>query len=173
MAWLVKMKRSKLSYDLQVHVFFRDGWLCYWCRKPVIFGPAIKYLEKWVRDNGYKYPIAYFHERWRRNESPLLDLLGVIIDHRLAHSKNGRDTEDNLVTACNKCNLRKSDKEAQTFVKEQSFKFVQGRYGEPEKWDGLVSLFIVLAEKYPNELTESEKRWLKSLQDYLSSQKTE
>jgi hypothetical protein len=167
------MKRSKISYDLQVSIFFRDKWLCHWCRKPGIFGPAIKYLEKWVQDNGYKYPIAYYHERWRRNESPLLDLLGVIIDHRLAHSKNGRDTKENLVTSCNKCNLQKSDKEVQKLVVEQSFKFVKGRYGEPKNWDGLVSLFIVLAEKYSSGLTESEKQWLKSLQNYRSSLNTE
>jgi hypothetical protein len=40
---------------------------------------------------------------------------------------------------------------------------VKGKYGEPLHWDGLSSLFIVLARRYPEALTTSEREWLKEL----------
>ena len=45
--------RKPPSEDLQVAVFRRDGWLCCWCKHPVIFAPVMKYLERELRDAGY------------------------------------------------------------------------------------------------------------------------
>lgn len=157
--------RRKLAYELQVRIFFRDRWLCHWCRRPVFFAPSIKYLEKFVQDNGFNYPLSYFHLNWRRDASPLLDDLGAVIDHVKAHARGGIDSEENFVTACNKCNIRKNYREAQEFVMKQQFKLVKGKYGEPQNWDGLVALFLVLSEKYADQLTISERKWLKALRE--------
>lgn len=164
------MQRPKISFDLQVRVFFRDRWLCYLCHRPTIFGPAIKYLEKQIQESDYEYPISYYHAHWRRDLSPLLDDLGTVLDHRKAYSKGGDDSEDNLVTACNKCNTRKSNKDYQRFVKQESFRRVKGFYGEPLKWDGLAGLFIILSNKY--SLTLIDKQWKKALQGFLSSRES-
>jgi hypothetical protein len=46
---------------------------------------------------------------------------------------------------------------------------VKGRFGEPEHWDGLTSLFLVLARSdFP--LTVGEKAWQKALQTHLTPQ---
>jgi len=31
---------------IQVQVFRLDGWICRWCGRPVIFAPAMKYLQE-------------------------------------------------------------------------------------------------------------------------------
>jgi hypothetical protein len=40
---------------------------------------------------------------------------------------------------------------------------VKGKYGEPQHWDGLSSVFIMLAGRFPEKLTSGEKEWLKAL----------
>ncbi len=162
------MVRQPLSVDLQVRIFFRDQWLCHWCRRPTIFAPAMKYLDRYVRDNGYARPISYFDSQWRRDAAPLLDELAAVIDHRIAHVRGGTSVEDNLVTACNKCNLRKTDKLAENFEAKESFQHTRGRYGEPENWDGFVSLFIIYSETYASQLTVNEKKWLNAIRNFLS-----
>jgi hypothetical protein len=39
---------------------------------------------------------------------------------------------------------------------------VKGKYGEPENWDGLSALFVILMEQSP-EATSSEREWLREL----------
>ena len=46
-------KRKPISKVDQVTVFRRDGWLCRWCKKPVIFAPVMKFIERQVRKSGY------------------------------------------------------------------------------------------------------------------------
>jgi hypothetical protein len=76
-------------------------------------------------------------------------------------AKDGLDSEENLITACNKCNGRKSASLLEVFLKWPMRKPIKGKYGEPQHWDGLASLFLVLAER--NELTTGEKVWLRVL----------
>jgi hypothetical protein len=40
---------------------------------------------------------------------------------------------------------------------------VKGKYGEPQTWDGLSQLFIVLAEQTAEVSSASEREWLKAL----------
>lgn len=166
------MERSKIPYETQVRVFYRDQWLCYVCHRPTIFSPALKYMQMWAQDSGCLFPISYYHEHWRRDLSPLADELGVVIDHFQPHSKSKDNREDNLKTACNKCNSRKSDKEYREFVSRELIRHVNGKYGEPQYWDGLSSVFVLLAEKYLNLLTLSERQWLKAFRVFLTSQNT-
>jgi hypothetical protein len=97
--------RAPMSKALQVAIFRRDGWLCRWCNKPVIFPPALKYLEIEIKNSGNIEPLSYHNKNWRRADAPLLDLIGAEIDHIDSHSGGGASDLKNLVTACHKCNL--------------------------------------------------------------------
>jgi hypothetical protein len=93
----------------------------------------------------------------------LLDEIGATIEHLEAFSAGGASDLDNLATACWKCNVRKG---AATLVKwdvRAKQNPVKGKYGEPQSWDGLSSMFVMLARRDPGALTTTEKRWLKAL----------
>jgi 5-methylcytosine-specific restriction endonuclease McrA len=79
----------------------------------------------------------------------LLDHLGCVIDHVVAHARGGGDALTNFAVACNKCNIRKSAADKAKYLAEHPPRPVKGKYGEPRHWDGLASLFIVLARKPP------------------------
>lgn len=53
--------RPPLSKELQLSIFSRDGWLCCWCKKPVIFGPVMKFLERELRKSEHVRKLAYYH----------------------------------------------------------------------------------------------------------------
>ena len=164
---MVPPKRTKIPIALQVRVFYRDGWLCRWCHRPTVFSPAFRLLEGLVKERGYAGPLAYFHPRWRRDAAPLLDHLGAVIDHVEAFAKGGANAEANFVTACNKCNARKNSGLAVAFQKKSPGRPVKGRYGEPRHWDGLASLFLVLAADDP-ALPLGERAWQRALTAYLA-----
>ena len=157
-------RRIPLSKVLQVAVFRRDGWLCCWCKRPVIFAPVMKYMElelqrAGIGDGGR---VAYYHAHWTRDGAPLLDLLGAVIDHIEARSAGGADTVDNLATACNKCNGRKSASTLDRWGARLPEKPIKGKYGEPQHWDGLSSLFVMLAQRHPAKLTAGERGWIRA-----------
>ena len=137
--------RPALSKLLQVKVFQRDGWMCRWCGRPVIFAPVMRYMDLFVRQQGFNGPLAYYDARWRRDKAPLLDHMGAVIDHVQAHSRGGAAHQDNFATSCNKCNNRKNNAHADDFSKRSPLHRVKGKYGEPKAWDGLSRLFIILA----------------------------
>jgi len=82
------------------------------------------------------------------------------LDHAEAFSSGGADTDTNLVTSCNKCNTRKNNSAVDVHQKRYTYKPVKGKFGEPTYWDGLSTLFILLAERYRSELTVTEVEWL-------------
>jgi HNH endonuclease len=96
-------------------------------------------------------------------QRPLLDLLGAVIDHVQAFSTGGGSEIDNLATACNKCNGRKSAAPMEKWNGRPVDTPIKGKYGEPQTWDGLSTLFVMLAKRNPASLTASEKAWLKAL----------
>lgn len=155
--------RSPMPKELQLSIFRRDGWLCCWCKRPVIFAPVMKFLERHLRQSGRDGRLAYYHAHWTRDGAPLLDELGAVIDHVEAHSIGGLDTEDNLATACNKCNAHKSNASATKFRERSLRKPVKGKYGEPQHWDGLSGVFLILAQRDQVGLTASDKAWLREL----------
>ena len=156
-------RRAPISKNLQVQVFRRDRWLCRWCGRPVIFAPAMKYLEQFVRQSGFIGPLAYHDDRWRRDKAPLVDELGAVIDHVKAHSRGGAADADNFATACNKCNTRKSAAQPQEFTKRVPRHRVKGKFGEPQAWDGLSTLFVTLVELPPLTASPTEREWLRAL----------
>jgi hypothetical protein len=66
------------------------------------------------------------------------------------------------VTSCNKCNARKNKSLAEDFEHDVPAHHVKGKYGEPTQWDGLSTLFVLLAAGR-GDLTASEKGWLAAL----------
>jgi len=161
-----KQSRSRIPYDVQVRVLYRGRWLCYWCARPVVFAPALRLVQEFVSKGGCLRPTAYFHQNWSRAEAPLLDHLGAVIDHVKAHVKGGAHDESNFVVACNKCNARKSDVDAIEHGRRHPLKSVHGKYGEPEHWDGLVSIFLVLAAQGWS-LSSAEAKWKRAIEGHL------
>ncbi len=129
----------------------------------VVFAPAMRMIENLARERGHDGPLAYHDPRWRRDRSPLLDHLGAVVDHVEAFSRGGAHDESNFVTACNKCNARKSNAVIDDFQRAVPSRRVKGKYGEPQDWDGFSSLFLVLAPSDP-KLSASERGWLAALQ---------
>ena len=141
----ITLKRVPLSKQRQVAIFRRDRWLCWSCKKPVIFAPAMRLLEREILKSGFTGSLAYYHKNATRYGAPLLDELWAVLDHREAFSTGGLNSEDNLATACSKCNGRKSNAALAEYLKRPKRKPIRGKYGEPENWDGLSTVFVVLA----------------------------
>jgi hypothetical protein len=125
----------------------------------------MKYLELFARRSGFAGALAYHDARWRRDKAPLLDHLGATIDHVQAHSRGGTADETNFVTSCNKCTTRKNAALADDFSKRLPRHRVKGRYGEPEHWDGLSSLFVLLVQQAPQGASQSELDWLRAFKE--------
>jgi hypothetical protein len=77
-------------------------------------------------------------------------------------------TEGNLKTAHHTCNIRKSSEAQETYTARNPKRQIKSQYGEPEHWDGFVSMFMVLAATYEAELTPTERSWYRSLQKFFS-----
>jgi hypothetical protein len=115
--------------------------------------------------SGNTADLAYYHLNWSRQGAPLLDELGAVIDHAEAFSAGGQDVIENLVTACNKCNCQKNSATSGKWEEKRPYKFVKGKYGEPVSWDGLSSLFVLLARRDSIGLLVSEQQWLAAITD--------
>jgi len=163
-----RVSRPKIPIEMQVSVFYRDGWICRWCHRPTVFSPAFRLLAGFVERSGWRGHLAFFHPRWRRDAAPLLDHMGAVIDHVEAYAAGGEHSERNFVTACNKCNARKNSRMAAEYLRERPGRAVKGLYGEPKHWDGLVSLFLVLAQQQA-QLTPSERAWERALRNHVGS----
>lgn len=156
-------KRVSPPKKLQLTIYRRDKWLCHWCKRPVIFAPAFKLLQLDLSASGFS-SLAYFHSNWARRDAPLLDELGATIDHVQPFSRGGTCGEENFRTACWKCNMRKSDNPLEIWEQREKRPPIKGKYGEPEAWDGLTTLFMALAQRNPSVLTATDRDWLRALE---------
>jgi 5-methylcytosine-specific restriction endonuclease McrA len=154
--------RRQIAKTVQVIVFRRDRWLCHLCKRPVIFAPAMKYLQHDLEKSGFA-ELAYWRFAYHRHGAPLLDELAVVIDHIEVFSTGGLDVAENLATACNRCNMTRNSCELKKWLDKRPIKRIKGKYGEPETWDGFSSVFLHLAKRYAHELTASEIEWAKAL----------
>jgi hypothetical protein len=114
-----------------------------------------------MKKAGRTEPLAYFNAHATRDGAPLLDELWGVIDHIEAFSTGGANSEENLATACNKCNGRKSSASLKKWGGREMRKPIKGKYGEPQHWDGLSGVFVILAQRDPVGLTASDRTWLK------------
>lgn len=160
--------RQGIPIAVQVEVYFHEKWICHWCHRPLIFAPALKLIQCFVEEERCPYPTAFYDLHWRRDRAPLLDHMGAVIDHKSPNSETHNNNKENLVAACNKCNQRKSARKVEDFQNEYKEKAVHGLYGEPEHWDGLVSLFLILGRRYESQLSTQDRKWLVEIQRYLS-----
>ncbi len=64
------------------------------------------------------------------------------------------------MVACNKWNALKSDGSP-----KEPGRCIAGKYGEPEHWDGLSTLFMLLAEDDPAGLSPAERKWLEAFKE--------
>jgi hypothetical protein len=129
----------------------------------VIFAPVMKCIEVEVRTAGHSGSLAYYHPHWTRATAPLLDELGAVLDHVTTFSSGGPCSKENLVTACSKCNGRRGAAPLDEWNQRPIRRPIRGRYGEPERWDGLSNLFVILAERHFAALTAGERGWLRAL----------
>lgn len=114
-------------------------------------------------------PFAWYDLQYRHDLSPMLDYLACVVDHCEAHARGGSVEESNLVTACDKCNMRKGDRAYVEHMQRFPRRRVNTRYGPPQFWDGLSSLFVTLAADFVDELTARERAWLKVLNAFFAA----
>jgi hypothetical protein len=50
-------------------------------------------------------------------------------------------------------------------------RYVKEKYGEPENWDGLSALFVILMAQFPEAATSSEREWLRALKSNTADSK--
>jgi 5-methylcytosine-specific restriction endonuclease McrA len=160
-------KRKSIPVPVQAEVFFRDGWLCHLCRRPVVLHSALRLLQEHVQAHLPDVPLAYWQSNWRRDAAPLLDELAASVDHVLAHARGGTHDLSNFATVCARCNARKSHRAASEYLKEARPWKVKGKHGEPTTWDGFSSLFVVLARAKPTTLTPTERAWQRAIEGRL------
>ena len=165
-------KRPPIPLSIQAAVLFRDRWLCYLCKRPVIFHFALKRLGVLAKNAYPDVVTAYWHPNWRRDAAPILDELAASIDHVTAYAKAGTHDSSNFATICARCNARKSAKDVAVFRSELKAWKVKGTHGEPGAWDGFATLFVVLASRDTAGLTATERAWLKALKPFLDSRRS-
>jgi HNH endonuclease len=156
----IKSPRKQRSKEFDVAVFRRDRWLCHLCKRPVIFAPAMKYLQEELKRAGYD-KLTFWRYAYSRQFAPLLDELAAVVDHVKPHARDGPCDTENLKTACNKCNTRKSDADYAKWASQNPARKNRGK--EPLTWDGLSSVFVFYATRDGRSLTPTEKEWLAAL----------
>ncbi len=157
-----KRSRRKLPKTVQVAIFRRDAWLCCWCKRPVIFRPVMKLLELEIRNGGPVARLASYRLPGRREGSSWLDELGAAINHFGASSIG--DALSNLCTSCSKCNARWPPSiPVDKWERRNTSRPIKEKCVDPKDWDGLASVFVMLADRNPSRLTVNEREWLKAL----------
>lgn len=160
-------QRAPVPRDVQARVYFRDGWLCTWCRRPVVFPLAFKLMAELVESELPGVSLAMYNDNWRRDKAPLLDELGACIDHIEAFAEGGAHDESNFATSCSRCNARESNRTAQEYLEASAPWKVTGKHGEPQSWEGLSSVFVMLARNTNRPLTQAERDWLRAIEPYF------
>ena len=168
---MAEKRRKPIARSVQVKVYFRDRSLCKWCRRPIVFPPAFKLQVESKASELPDVSVAIWNGLWRRDKAPLLDELAACIDHVHAFADGGAHDISNFTASCARCNARKSDRPAEAWIDANPPWRVKGKYGEPEDWDGLASLFVVLARKTQRPLTTVEKDWLRAIEAHYVQQR--
>jgi len=119
-------------------------------------------MQKELENAGYNN-LAHWRPAYHRQGAPLLDELAAVVDHVRPFAAGGLCNEDNFVTACNRCNMRKNASDPASWERKHPIRVIKGKFGEPEDWDGLSNVFLLLAKRGPESLTQSEKEWLAAL----------
>lgn len=159
------MAQTPISMTTRAEVLRRDRWLCQYCGAPVVFAPAMRMVELWTAEHGVPCgPVpANYHPDWPRDRAPLLEWLGAVVHRRVAESRGGGGEAANLATACNRCVVQKQDTPEDEFL--ETHPRPSPRADDPTAWDGLSTMFVLLAPNYFRNLSSEEREWLAALRD--------
>ena len=87
-----------------------------------IYKPSIIRVFKYVKNNLHKVPLnrenIYKRDNYECVYCGCSDYRTLTLDHVIPQSKGGKDSWDNLVTACKKCNSEKADLTLEEYGKE-------------------------------------------------------
>lgn len=129
------MSREVISKQLQFQVFCRDSWHCRYCLDPVFFNPTLKLLNKLSPGHGY------YHPNGKEGELlPLFQWKFASADHVVPVANGAKNSIDNLVTSCWRCNLRKSNGDPKDFDVNDIPDSISSI-----NWDGLSTIYSKLA----------------------------
>jgi hypothetical protein len=144
------MPRVWLPKALQLQVFYRDSWHCRYCQRPLFFSPTFKLFEQGSPGH------SYYHANGKTGHMlPLLQWRFASVDHVIPVGASGTNEIENLVAACWRCNLDKSDDVSGT-IQPRS---VPGELSELN-WDGFASLYV--------QLPGSDPAWVAALRDHVT-----
>ena len=136
-----------LSNKIRLKVWKRDCWTCRYCGNPVFFAPTLKLLNEINPNHGY------YHSHGKNGKILSLFQWGwASVDHINPKSKGGKNSLDNYVTACWKCNLTFNDK---TKKEGKAEPMPVSEIARNINWDGFSSL-------YP-KLNKRKDEWTKIL----------
>jgi hypothetical protein len=146
------MNRKPFSELQQLSVWKSDGWHCRYCLAPVFFMRSVQLLDEMNPGHGY------YHGHGKYGAT--LELFAcnwATVDHVAPVVRGGGNDTANLVTACNRCNIKKS----------------AGPDGCPKpispeirqlNWDGFALLYIPLRA----QLLKAEDRWVRAIRNVYS-----
>lgn len=133
------MARVSIPKALQISVFYRDHWHCRYCLQPVFFSPTLKLLD------GMSPGHSYYHRHGKTGAMlPLFQWRFASADHVDPVAAGGENTEENLVTACWRCNLKKRDNPSNSRI----LKEIPDSLAEL-RWDGFASIYPTLPGASP------------------------
>ncbi len=125
-------------------VLVRDGFLCRYCGARLYLGPAVKLLDLCAPD-------LELYDRHGKAE-PLRHLWATV-DHVKPLQEGGTDCLENLVACCVRCNSSMTG----SLQGERAFAIEPG-------WTGYAECFLALADRFQEELTETDLQWKRALE---------
>ena len=145
--------RRSLTRAKRCEVFQRDGFRCQYCGRRVVLTPVMQ-LMSFV----FGAEVFPFNAWFKTGEvHPAVVALAAAVDHREPVAFGGMNFDENLVTACNPCNLAK-----------RNVGGWQPRKPTPDDdWDGLTRYYRPLWDAYAPHADEADRRyhlgWLRDL----------
>ena len=144
------MPRVSLPKPLQLRVFYRDSWHCRYCHHALFFSPTLKLLDQAAPGH------SYYHVNGKTGHMlPLFQWRFASVDHIVPVDAGGTNEIENLVAACWRCNLDKSN---------DASGGTQARLIPSElrdlNWDGFASVYM--------QLPESDPAWVAALRDHVT-----
>ena len=141
-----------LSKRKQVALLRRDNFKCRYCASRVVVPGLLRYLSTLYPD------LLPYDGSWHRSKiHPIYLSASASVDHVVPLDWGGSWDEENLVTACRRCNYVK----AAWLLSELGWEV---RPPTPSDWDGLSTLFVKAFDAKPVSHREI-RPWVNALRD--------
>lgn len=141
--------RPAIPYALQAEVLRRDQFSCRYCGTRTV--PACV-----LRAAALTWPdYLPYHPNWRVDSThPIFAARAATFDHVRPHAHGGDNSSaENVVTACRRCNVQKSD------FSLDSLGWILREPDVSSDWDGLTHAYRALWERARHHATESQVRY--------------